>query len=72
LTDASEERSEGEARYEQTATSDCGPARFLQIENKMDVIVEYELAGEIRPAKLNNSLYQFDVSAGLMIRFGDY
>jgi hypothetical protein len=47
LTDASEERSEGEARYEQTATSGRGPARFLQIENKMDVIVEYELAGEI-------------------------
>jgi hypothetical protein len=37
----------GDARFEQTATSECGPVRFLQIENKVDVIVEYELAGEI-------------------------
>jgi hypothetical protein len=37
----------GDARFELTATSECGPVRFLQIENKVDVIVEYELAGEI-------------------------
>lgn len=37
----------GDARFGQTATSECGPARFLQIENKMDVKVEHELAGEI-------------------------
>jgi len=37
----------GDARFGQNATSKCGPARFLQIENKMDIIVEYELAGEI-------------------------
>jgi len=37
----------GDARFEQTATSECGPARFFQIENKMDIIIEYELAGEI-------------------------
>ena len=37
----------GDARFEQTTTSECGPARFFQIETKIDIIIEYELAGEI-------------------------
>ncbi len=37
----------GDASFEQTATSECGRARFFQIEKKMDIIVEYGLAGEI-------------------------
>jgi hypothetical protein len=60
----------GDARFGQNATSKCGPARFLQIENKMDIIVENELAGEIPLIKWNDSLYQFDTSSGPKITFG--
>jgi hypothetical protein len=37
----------GDARFEQTKTSACDPARFFQIENKIDIIIEYDLASEI-------------------------
>ena len=48
------------------------PSPFFQIENKMDLIVEYEMAEEIPLIKWNDSLYQFDTSSGPKITFGYY